>query len=67
MSTQKKTQAVTLTPAIKLTISNDQRTIVKENVEIEGDNMVIIMPHYKCLTFKKRLYWVAQILYRHWS
>ena len=52
---------------VKLTISNDQRSVVREEVQLAKDGMVIIMPKYKCLTFKKRLYWVAKILYRYWG
>lgn len=52
---------------IKLTVSNDQREVKSEVVELDNDDMVIIMPKYQVMTFKKRLYWVANILYKHWS
>lgn len=52
---------------VKITISNDQRTITREDVEMTNDDMVVIMPKYRVMTFKKRLYWFANILYRYWD
>ena len=40
---------------VKVTISNDQRQIKSEQVELDVDDMIIIMPKYKSITFKKRL------------
>jgi hypothetical protein len=52
---------------VKITVSNDQQTITRESVMMDTDDMVVIMPHYRVMTFKKRLYWFANILYRHWD
>ena len=52
---------------IKVTVSHNQRDIHSEKVELESDDMVIIMPKYECMTFKKKLYWFANILYRYWK
>ena len=52
---------------VKITISNDQRKITREDVLMDNDDMVVIMPKYRIMTFKKRLYWFANILYRHWD
>lgn len=52
---------------VKISISNDQRTITREDVLMDNDDMVVIMPKYQIMTFKKRLYWFANILYRHWD
>jgi hypothetical protein len=64
---KKKAPAKPTIPGISISISNDQRTITRTEVELEVDDMVIIMPKYKSMTFKKRLYWFANILYRHWD
>ncbi len=52
---------------LKITISHDQKSIVKESVQLEKDDMVLIMPKYQPMTFKKKLYWFANILYRYWN
>lgn len=68
MSTKKKVEPAKETiKGIRVTISNDQRKITRADVEMENDDMVIIMPKYKVMTFKKRLYWFANILYRYWD
>lgn len=68
MSTKKKVEPAKETiKGIRVTISNDQRKITRTDVEMDNDDMVIIMPKYKVMTFKKRLYWFANILYRYWD
>lgn len=66
MSSKKQPKKETI-KGVKVTISHDQRNITSEQVELENDNMVIIMPKYQPMTFKKKLYWFANILYRYWG
>lgn len=67
MTEKKKAPTKPKIKGVKVTISNDQRVITSEQVELDNDNMVIIMPKYNAMTFKKRLYWFATILYRYWN
>lgn len=66
MSNKKKPESPSI-DGVKITISNDQRTITSEQVKMDNDSMVIIMPKYQPMTFKKRLYWFANILYKYWN
>jgi len=66
MSSKKQPKKETI-KGVKVIISHDQRNITSEQVELENDNMVIIMPKYQPMTFKKKLYWFANILYRYWG
>jgi hypothetical protein len=52
---------------VRIIISHDQQVITSTKVALENDNMIIIMPKYKVMTFKKKLYWFANILYRYWD
>jgi len=70
MSRPNRTKTAEKAPAIagiKISISHDQKAITSESVELENDNMVIIMPKYQPMMFKKKLYWFANILYRYWK
>lgn len=67
MTEKKTTKSKPKIKGVKLTVSNDQRTVTSEQIEMDNDDMVIIMPKYQPMTFKKRLYWIASILYRHWN
>jgi hypothetical protein len=66
MATKKEVQKEQI-KCIKITVSNDQQTVSRELITMETDDMVVIMPHLRVMTFKKRLYWLANILYRHWD
>ena len=67
MATKKKEELTPKIAGVKVTISNNQREITSEQIEMENDKMVIIMPKYQAMTFKKRLYWFANILYKYWN
>lgn len=66
MATKKKSETATIV-GVKVSISNDQKTITSESVQLDNDDMIIIMPKYQVMTFKKRLYWFANILYKYWK
>ena len=64
MSKKEKKETI---KGVKISVSNDQKNITREDVELDNDNMVIILPKYRAMTFKKRLYWFANILYKYWD
>ena len=64
MPKSKKKETIT---GIKMTIPHNQQNIKSEPVELENDDMVIIMPKYQPMTFKRKLYWFANVMYRYWK
>jgi len=65
MSSKKQSKKETI-QGIKVTIPHNQRNITSETVQMENDDMIIIMPKYQPMAFKKKLYWFANILYKYW-
>ncbi len=69
MSKSKKSEVAKpeMIEGIQVSISHDQKTITSKPVQLETDDMIIIMPKYKPMMFKKKLYWFANILYKFWK
>ena len=64
MTTRKKKEKI---QGLKITIPHNQQNITSEPIELASDDFVLIMPKTNVMTFKKKLYWFANILYRYWK